>query len=91
MRSFENGRQVSFAITRKASQAFKVPRLMHASVPPATAASAIPERTIWKASPMAWVAEEHALTTPKDGPRRPTCIDTWLAGAFGISFGMVSG
>ncbi len=40
---------------------------------------------------MAWVAEEQALTTPNDGPRTPRCIVTWLAGAFGISFGMVSG
>ena len=40
---------------------------------------------------MAWVAEEQALTTPKEGPRRPRYIDTWLAGALGISFGTVSG
>ena len=40
---------------------------------------------------MAWVAEAQALTTPKDGPRSPRNIDTWLAGALGISLGTVSG
>ena len=40
---------------------------------------------------MAWVAEAQALTMPNEGPRTPRSMLTWLAGAFGMSFGMVSG
>ena len=32
-----------------------------------------------------------ALATAKAGPRRPQSMDTWLAGAFTISLGMVKG
>ena len=41
--------------------------------------------------PIAWVAEAQALATTKAGPRSPQCMEIWLAGAFTISFGMVSG
>ena len=91
MRSRENGRQVSGASTRSASQPFMVPKAMQASAPPVTATGTLPERTIWNASPMACVAEAQALATTKAGPRRPQDMEIWLAGAFTISFGMVSG
>ena len=67
------------------------PKVMQASAPPVTAHVAPPERTKWNASPMAWVADAHALATAKQGPRRPQSMDTWLAGAFTIIFGMVRG
>ena len=91
MRSLENGRQASGAITRIASQPRSVPNVMQASAPPVTAQSTCPARTMWNASPIAWVAEAQALATTKAGPRRPQSIETWLAGAFTISFGIVSG
>ena len=71
LRSRENGRQVSGASTRSASQPFMVPKAMEASAPPVTATGALPERTIWNASPMAWVADAQALATTKAGPRNP--------------------
>ena len=40
---------------------------------------------------MACVAEAQALATTKAGPRSPQVMEIWLAGAFTISFGMVSG
>ncbi len=46
LRSWENGRQVSGAITRSASQPFMVPNVMAASVPPVIATSTEPERTM---------------------------------------------
>jgi hypothetical protein len=46
---------------------------------------------MWKATPIAWVAEAHALAMAKAGPRKPQNMETWLAGAFTINFGMVSG
>ena len=76
---------------RMASQPFIVPKAMQASAPPVTAHVAPPERTRWNASPIAWVAEAHALATAKQGPRSPQSMETWLAGAFNISLGMVSG
>ena len=87
----ENGRQTSGAITRIASQPRMVPKVMQASVPPVTAQSTMPGRTIWKAAPIACVAEAQALATAKAGPRSPQCIEIWLAGALTISFGMVNG
>jgi hypothetical protein len=53
LRPSENGRQVSGAMTRSASQPRIVPKVNTASVPPVTAASTMPERTIWKATPIA--------------------------------------
>jgi hypothetical protein len=46
---------------------------------------------MWNASPIAWVAEAQALATAKAGPRNPQNMEIWLAGAFAISLGMVSG
>ena len=57
---FENGRHVSFDITRSASQPFIVPTVIVASAPPVTAASTIPLRTMRNAGPWQF-AEEHAL------------------------------
>ena len=45
-RSFENGRQVSGDTTRMASQALRIPKLKGASLPPVSARSVCPERTI---------------------------------------------
>ncbi len=49
----EKGRQVSGLTTRIASQAFNPPRKSGASLPPAMARGAAPERTIQSALPMA--------------------------------------
>ena len=78
-------------MTRNASQPRTVPNVMQASVPPVTAQSTAPERTIWKAIPIACVAEAQALAIAKAGPRRPQCMEIWLAGALTIAFGIVSG
>jgi hypothetical protein len=47
-----------------ASQARKIPKLKGASLPPASARSTAPERTIQKAWPIAWV--DDAQATPGD-------------------------
>ena len=52
-RSLLNGRQVSGATTRIASQAFSMPMVKNASAPPVTARSASPSRTRRNACPMA--------------------------------------
>ena len=62
-RSRLNGRQVSGATTRIASQAFKKPKLNGASLPPVMANSAWPPRTIQNAWPIAWFEEEQAVET----------------------------
>src|SRR5436190_2020823 len=90
-RSLENGRQVSVETTRIASHAFRMPKLNGASLPPASAISAAPDRTIQYAWPMAWPADEHAVEIVKLGPVMPNSIDMWLAPAFAIVLGMVSG
>lgn len=88
-RSAENGRQVSGARTRSASQALSTPHESGASVPPATITSARPS-LIWStAEAMAWLAEEQAEVTPKVGPRRPRSMLICPAGAPGITFGTV--
>ena len=61
VRSLENGRQVSGDTTRRASQAFKMPKLNGASLPPVMAIGAAPERTIQNAWPMACDADEQAV------------------------------
>jgi hypothetical protein len=76
---------------RMASHALSEPRTRTASAPPHRATGAVPARTIWKARPMAWVADEQALTIPNDPPLMPQCMVTWLAGALAISRGTVSG
>ena len=60
-RFFENGRQVSGATARIASHALRLPKLNGASLPPASATSAVPFPTIQKAWPMAWVDDEQAV------------------------------
>ena len=90
-RSFENGRQVSGETTRIASQALRMPKLNGASLPPVRAISAAPDRTIQNACPMAWPADEHAVEIVKLGPVMPNSIEMWLAPAFAMVFGMVSG
>ena len=74
LRLRENGRQVSGAMTRSASQPMIVPNVNTASVPPVTATSTEPARTMWKATPIAWLAEAHALATVNDGPVMPCSI-----------------
>ena len=74
-----------------ASQAFRMPKLNGASLPPAMAASVIPLRTIQKAWPMAWAAEEHAVEMVKLGPVMPNSMEIWLAPALAMVLGMVSG
>ena len=91
LRSFENGRQVSGETTRMASQAFRMPKLKGASLPPVMARSVWPLRTIQKAWPMAWPAEEQAVEMVKLGPVMPNSMEMWLAPALAMVFGMVSG
>ena len=45
LRDFAKGRQPSFDMTRRPSQAFMPPKQSTLSVPPVTAASTLPERT----------------------------------------------
>ncbi len=54
-------------------------------------ARAAPERTIWKASPIAWFDDAQAVATVKDGPRSAYSMLTWLAAALFISFGTTKG
>ena len=90
-RSFENGRHVSGDTTRIASQAFKIPRLKGASLPPVIARSLVPVAIIWKACPIACAAEEHAVEIVNAGPVMPNSIEMWLAPALAIVLGIVSG
>ena len=53
--------------------------------------SSCPLRIIWNARPIAWVAEAQAEATAKAGPRSPNSMAMWLAGAFGMIRGTVSG
>ena len=75
LRSFENGRQVSGDTTRNASQAFRIPKLNGASLPPVTARGAAPDRTIQNAWPMACEAEEQAVDMVKLGPVMPNSME----------------
>ncbi len=80
-RSAENGRQVSRARTRSASQPLSTPQTIGASVPPASMTSARPS-AIWSAAAaMEWLPVEQAEVTPKTGPRRPISMLTCPAGA----------
>ena len=90
-RSFEKGRQVSGETTRMASQAFSIPKLKGASLPPQMARPVMPERTIQYAWPMAWPAEEQAVEMVKLGPTIPNSMEIWLAPAFAMVLGIVNG
>ena len=74
-----------------ASHAFTVGTVTQASVPPVTAKSTFPLRTISNACAIAWLADAQALTTANDGPVRPNSMPTWQAGAFAITRTIVSG
>src|SRR5438477_12477645 len=80
-RFLENGRQVSGATTRIASQAFKCPKEIGASLPPASAQSSVPWRINHNAWPIAWFAEEQAVEVVKVAPVNFCSIATWLATA----------
>src|SRR3984885_7799338 len=67
-RSAENGRHWVGGTTRMESQARRKPKVRGASWPPVIAAETMPERTIWKARPMAWVPEEQAVEMLRAGP-----------------------
>ena len=64
---------------------------MAASVPPATATSARPSRTIRKASPAPWAPAAQAVVMHSLGPVNPKAIATWPAEAFGIICGTRKG
>ena len=85
------GRQVSGAITRIDSQAFRVPSVKQASLPPASARSAMPLRTMARACPMAWLEEEQALETVNAGPVMPCSMVRWLVAELAIDRGITSG
>src|SRR2546427_7183038 len=76
-------------MTRMASQAFNRPMLNGASLPPAIARSTSPLRTIRKAWPIAWLAEEQAVEIVKAGPVVPNSTEMWLAPAFAMVRGIV--
>src|SRR5262249_16647023 len=80
-RFLENGRHVSGATTRIASQAFKCPKDMGASLPPASAQSSVPCRINQNACPIAWLAEEQAVEVVKVAPVNFCSMATWLATA----------
>ena len=86
-RSAENGRQVSRATARNASQPLSTPQASGASVPPASMTSARPSRSWSTAEAMAWLDDEQAEVTPNTGPRRPCTMLTWPAGAPGMTRG----
>ena len=52
---------------------------------------AAPLRSIQKAWPMAWLAEEQAVATVHAGPVTPSSIASWLDKALCMDFVMVSG
>ena len=76
---------------RIASHTLSGPNAIEASAPPVTAAATAPERTIWNASPAAWVPDAQALATVKAGPIRPQCMEIWLDAAFTIRRGIANG
>ncbi len=90
-RSAEKGRQVSGDTTRIASHALRLPKLKGASLPPASAISARPSRTIHRACPRAWLADEQAVDRVKAGPVRPKRIEIRLAPELAMTLGMVNG
>ena len=60
-------------------------------MPPVTAASATPLRTMWNACAIAWFADAHALTVANAGPCSLCSMLIWHAGAFAIRRTIVSG
>ena len=78
-RSAEKGRQAVGETTRMESHARRKPKVSAASYPPAMAAGAIPERTIWKARPMAWVPEAQAVEMLSTDPVTPSSMAMELA------------
>ena len=86
-----NGRQASFDITRRPSQAFTPPKHSIDSDPPVTITCAAPERTSQNAWPIAWFELAQAVATVKLGPLRFHSMLTWLAAALFISFGTTKG
>src|SRR5437762_14374170 len=90
-RFFENGRHVSDATTRIASQAFKCPKEIGASLPPASAQSSVPCRINQNACPIAWFAEEQAVEVVKVAQVNFCFIATWLATAVPIMRGTAVG
>src|SRR4051812_39305055 len=91
LRSRENGRHTVGETTRIASHASSSPSLKVASLPPATATSHIPDRTIFDARPIACADDAHAVATVNAGPVIPNSIEIPLAPAFAIVFGIVIG
>ena len=87
----ENGRHASAVSTRSASQPLMVPTVRQASVPPVIAIATCPLRTMWKACPIAWAPDAHALATVQPGPLSPRSIDIWLPAAFAIRRGTLNG
>ena len=64
----ENGRHAVLDITRRPSQALIPPKVSIDSDPPAIIVRAIPLRTIWNASPIAWLELAQAVETVSEGP-----------------------
>src|SRR5438045_6327413 len=91
VRFFENGRHVSDATTRIASQAFKCPKEIGASLPPASAQLSVPCRINQNACPIAWFAEEQAVEVVTVAPVNFCSIATWLATALLILRGTAVG
>ncbi len=80
-RSVSNGRLAVVAIvTRRHCLIVQNPAIpvgvIDASDPPVAITFASPRWIAWNASPIAFVAEAHAVTTVVFGPLAPSCIDT---------------
>ena len=63
LRFLENGRQPSFDMTRRPSQALMPPKQSMLSLPPVSTTSARPARISPIACPMAWFEEAQAVAT----------------------------
>ena len=63
LRLSENGRQPSFDITRRPSQALMPPKHSMLSLPPVSTTLAWPERIRFSAWPIAWFDEAQAVAT----------------------------
>ena len=72
------------------SQARMAPLVAQASEPPTMARSIMPARIICMARPIAWLPEEQALATAKQGPVAPERTEICEGPALGMRRGTVS-
>ena len=90
-RSLLNGRHVSGAITRMASQALSMPTVKIASLPPVTAKISFAIAHQAKRLPDGVVGGRAGGRDRVNGAASPRSIEMWLAPALAMVFGIVSG